>query len=230
MTERVFVTGTDTGVGKSLVAAALLVAAGSRGMRTIGLKPLAAGARRTVHGLRNDDAELLQRTMNQALPYHEVNPVALEPAIAPHLALAAAGVRLTARELHARCEPALQRACDFVVVEGAGGWRVPLADNETLADLARLLGFPVVLVVGIRLGCLNHALLSAAAIRADGLRLAGWVANVIDPRMPYIEDNVATLDALLGAPRLGLIPWQAGITAELVAPRLDLSPLLRDRA
>ncbi len=226
MTEAVFVTGTDTGVGKSLVAAALLVAAGARGARTVGIKPLAAGAVRAAHGLRNEDAELLRRAMNTGLPYHEVNPVVLEPPIAPHLALVAAGLRLTAEELRARCAPALRRACDFVVVEGAGGWRVPLAGAETMADFARLLGFPVVLVVGMRLGCLNHALLSAAAIRADGLRLAGWVANVIDPDMACLEQNVATLESLLAAPRLGTLPWRPGIVPEFAATLLDLRPLL----
>lgn len=226
MADAVFVTGTDTGVGKSLVAAALLAAAGVRGLRTVGLKPLAAGAERSAVGLRNEDAELLIRAMNLALPYHEVNPVVLEPPIAPHLALARRGERLTAQELRARCEPALQHGHELAVVEGAGGWRVPLAGHETLAEMARLLGFPVVLVVGMRLGCLNHALLTAEAIRSDGLPLAGWVANVVDPHMACLQENVATLDALLGAPRLGLIPWQPGIGAEDVAGLLDLSPLL----
>jgi dethiobiotin synthetase len=222
-----FVTGTDTGVGKTLVAAALLLAAGARGARTIGLKPIATGARLTAQGLRNADAETLCAAMSEKLPYDEVNPVVLAPAIAPHIALAAAGIALTAAELRARCARALGHPHDIAVVEGAGGWRVPLGRDETLADLARLLGFPVVLVVGLRLGCINHALLTAEAIRADGLRLAGWVANQLDPDMPHLAENVATLDAMLHAPRIGCIPWRPGMDARAAAAHLDLDPLLR---
>lgn len=228
MAREFFVAGTDTGVGKSLVAAALLRAAGASGLRTVGLKPIAAGAAHGAWGLRNEDAELLLDAMNLELAYQEVNPVLLEPAIAPHLGLAALGLRLSAQTLFGYCQPALQHGHDFAVVEGAGGWRVPLGDGETLADLARLFGFPVVLVIGMRLGCLNHALLSAAAIRADGLQLAGWVANVIDPAMSHLQENVATLDEWLGAPRLGLIPWQEGISADLAARYLDLRVLSQE--
>lgn len=230
MRRNVFVTGTDTGVGKTLVAAALLAGAGAGGLRTVGLKPLAAGAVHGPDGLRNEDAELLLQAMNCTLAYEEVNPVVLEPPIAPHLALADAGIVLDAQALHARCAPALARPCDLLVVEGAGGWRVPLAGDDTLADFARLLGFPVLLVVGMRLGCLNHALLSAAAIRADGLRLAGWVANVIDPAMARLEDNIATLRERLDAPCIGVIPWSPGIPPAAAAGLLDHEQLLASLA
>lgn len=227
MPESWFVTGTDTGVGKTLVAAAMLVVAGACGKRTIGIKPLASGAMLVAGEFRNEDAESLLAVMSEQIPYAEVNPVALEPAVAPHVALALAGRALDAATLRARCAPALARPHDFAVIEGAGGWRVPLGERETLADFARLLGFPVVLVVGMRLGCINHALLTAEAIRADGLRLAGWVANQVDPEMPYLAANVATLDAMLDAPRIGFIPWQPGRDVRAAAACLDLD-LLRD--
>lgn len=227
MADAYFVTGTDTGVGKTLVAAALLLAAGARGARTIGLKPIASGAAATPAGLRNEDALALLAAMNRELPYGEVNPVVLAPAIAPHIALAAEGLALDVAALHARCLPALARPHDFAVVEGAGGWRVPLNHAETLAGLACRLGFPVVLVVGLRLGCINHALLTAEAIRADGLELAGWVANHVDPGMSCPAENLATLDAMLGAPRLGVIPWRAGIDARAAAGLLDIDRLCR---
>lgn len=230
MRRALFVAGTDTGVGKTLVATALLAAAGARGLRTVGLKPLAAGAVRGPDGLRNEDAELLLQTMNCALPYQAVNPVVVEPPIAPHLALADAGIALDAQKLHEQCTPALAQACDLLVVEGAGGWRVPLGGNDTLADFARLLGFPVLLVVGMRLGCLNHALLSAEAIRGDGLRLAGWVVNVIDPGMARLDDNIATLRERLDAPCIGTLPWRAGITSAAAASSLALDGLLRSLA
>ena len=227
MAETYFVTGTDTGVGKTQVAAALLVAAARRGLRTLGVKPLASGSRLTAHGLRNDDACLLQSVATEDVPYHELNPVALEPAIAPHLALAACGITLDAAQLAALCAPALARCHDFAVVEGAGGWRVPLNSAETLADLARVFGFPVILVVGMRLGCIHHALLTAAAIKADGLQLAGWVANQIDPDMAQVAENIATLDRLLAAPRIGFVPFQLTPSPQGIADCLQFDMLPR---
>lgn len=223
-----FVTGTDTGVGKTLAASALLHAFGARGLATAGMKPVASGAHATPEGLRNDDALALMAAATVALPYEVVNPYCFEPAIAPHLAAADAGVRV---DLGALIMNYLQvvSQCDVAVVEGAGGWRVPLNHAETLAGLARRLGFPVVLVVGMRLGCINHALLTAEAVRADGLRLAGWVANQVDPGMVNLAENLATLDAMLGAPRIGFIPWRAGIDARTAAGLLDIG-LLRGGA
>jgi dethiobiotin synthetase len=220
--ETYFITGTDTGVGKTLVASALLLLAGAEGLRTLALKPIAAGSTATPQGLRNEDALLLQSLASEALPYEQVNPVALLPAIAPHLALADADWSLTAEDLAARCRPSLQRDYDFAVVEGAGGWRVPLNAQQTLADFARLLGYPVVLVVGLRLGCINHALLSAEAIRADGLALAGWVGTQIDGEMQRVNDNLATLERLLDAPRLGFVPFQRHPTASTASQFLRL--------
>lgn len=201
----VFVAGTDTGVGKTLFSAALLLRLADAGVLAAACKPVSAGCRREGGRLVNADAELLAATAPLQRPLEVVNPVALEPAIAPHIAAAEAGVPLEAAMLAAACRRAAEGA-DFLVVEGAGGWRVPLNAQETLADVARLLALPVVLVVGLRLGCLNHALLSVAAIRADGLELAGWVANPIDPGMPRREENVAALEARIGAPLLARLP------------------------
>ena len=201
----VFVTGTDTGVGKTLFCAALLLRLGATGVRAAACKPLAAGCRREDGRLVNDDAALLARLAPVRRPLEVVNPVALEPAIAPHIAAAEAGVTLDAARLAAACRAAAA-GVDWLVVEGAGGWRVPLGAAETLADVAIRLQLPVVLVVGLRLGCLNHALLTAAAIRADGLSLAGWVANPLAPEMPRLEENIATLVGRLGAPLLARLP------------------------
>jgi dethiobiotin synthetase len=202
----VFVTGTDTGVGKTLFAAALLLKLGAAGVAAAACKPVSAGCRREAGRLLNADAELLTAVAPLRATLESVNPVALEPAIAPHIAAAEAGLRLDAVRLVRACRTAATGA-DFVVVEGAGGWRVPLDEHEaTMADLAIGLGLPVVLVVGLRLGCLNHALLSAEAIRNDGLRLAGWVANPLQPEMPRLEQNIATLVARLGAPLLARMP------------------------
>jgi len=200
-----FVTGTDTGVGKTLVSGALLRVLRERGLRVAGMKPVASGCIATAAGLRNEDALVLARESSLRLPYAQVNPYAFEPAIAPHLAAAEAGVRIDLEGLAAGCE-ALLAQVDRVVVEGAGGWRVPLNDTETIADLARRLRLPVVLVVGLRLGCLNHALLTAAAILADGLPFGGWVANAIDPGFARAAENLASLQERLPGPFLGAIP------------------------
>lgn len=200
-----FVTGTDTGVGKTLFSAALLLRLGAAGVRAAACKPVSAGCRREGGRLLNADAELLWASAPVPTPLEVVNPVALEPAIAPHIAAAEAGAPLAPEALAAHCRHAAHGA-EFLVVEGAGGWRVPLDGRATLADVAVALGLPVVLVVGMRLGCLNHALLSAEAIRADGLVLAGWVANTLGEVMPRLEENIATLEARLDAPLLARLP------------------------
>lgn len=205
MTGGWFITGTDTGVGKTWVTAAMLAAASTE-RRAIGMKPVATGCRVTAAGLRNDDAEILQRTSNIDADYADVNPYAFAPAISPHLAAQAAGVTIRPETILEHYRRLAARA-DVVLVEGAGGWYAPISAAQTMADVARVLGLPVVLVVGMRLGCLNHALLSAAAIAQCGLTLAGWVANVIDPAMAQLDDNIAALDARLRAPRLATLPF-----------------------
>lgn len=217
-----FIAGTDTDVGKTRVAAALLHLAAEQGLTTAAVKPVAAGCVATDQGLRNDDALALMAECRPALAYKAVNPVALAPAIAPHIAAGQAGVDLTVAALLPKVQAVLAQKADFAVVEGAGGWRVPLSGTETLADLAQSLQLPVILVVGIRLGCINHALLSAEAIARDGLTIAGWVANLIDPSTSCIAENIATLTRLLEAPCLGEVPFLPEPVPETVAGYLKL--------
>jgi dethiobiotin synthetase len=212
----IFVTGTDTCVGKTLFAAALLLRFGEAGITAAACKPVAAGARRTARGLVNGDAELLASVAPLAQPVDRVNPLVLEPPIAPHIAAAEAGLHLDADELAGACRRA-GRGADFLVVEGAGGWRVPLGGGETMAGIASRLGLPVVLVVGMKLGCLNHALLSAEAIARDGLALAGWVANPLGTPMLRLEENIDTLAGLLGPPLARLPVSAAGPERERAA-------------
>ena len=216
-----FVTGTDTGVGKTRVAVGLLHAARAAGRTTAGLKPVAAGAEGEPPA--NADALALQAAATVCLDYAIVNPVLLRRAIAPHVAAAEECVALDVADIVTRCEPAFAAAADFMVVEGAGGWLVPLNERETMADLCVALDAPVVLVVGMRLGCLNHALLTAAAIRAAGLPLAGWVANACAPGMDAFEANLATLRERLPAPLLGVVPHLAA--ADDASAYLDIGPL-----
>lgn len=223
MSRAFFVTGTDTEVGKTVTACALLAAAAQRGLTTAAVKPVAAGC---DDDGRNEDALALMAAMTAELPYERVNPVALQAAIAPHIAAREEGVELTVGHLAGACREVTAGAAEFVLVEGAGGWRVPVGPRETLADLARELGAPVILVVGMRLGCINHALLTAEAIARDGLRLAGWVANQPGARMSRHEENLATLRELLDAPCLGELPHLPGADPAALASHLDIGPLL----
>lgn len=203
-----FIAGTDTGVGKTHVACALLRAFSAQGKTTLGLKPVAAGCAETPEGLRNEDALALIEASTQRLPYAQVNPVALSAPLAPHIAARQDGKRMNAAQLAGLMRGAMMQArADVTLIEGAGGWRVPLNDRETLANLAGELKIPVILVVGLRLGCINHALLTAEAIHRDGLTIAGWVANTLDPEMPALQENVDTLRAALPAPLLGVVPF-----------------------
>jgi dethiobiotin synthetase len=203
-----FVTGTDTGVGKTLVSAGLLHALARYHPRVVGMKPIAAGTV-WVDGMdSNEDVVALRAASTCAVPPELDNPVLLPDPVSPHIAAARAGVRIDIGHLVA-CHRALALRADAVVVEGAGGFHVPLSNTETGADLAQALGLPVLLVVGLRLGCLNHALLTAEAIRARGLTLAGWVANQVDPGMLAQDDNIAFLQQQLQAPLLATIPYQS---------------------
>lgn len=221
-----FIAGTDTDVGKTVIAAGLLAAANAKGLLTLAMKPVAAGCELTDDGLRNSDALLLQQTMSLKVSYEQINPVALEPAIAPHIAVEQAGKRLQVSQLAGFCRGLLTQSADFALIEGAGGWRVPLNHRETLADLVKELNLPVILVVGIKLGCINHALLSAEAIARDGLVLAGWVANRLDDAMPCYQENIATLKALLHAPCLGEVPRLIKPEPTSIAAYLDLDLLI----
>lgn len=225
MSPAYFIAGTDTDVGKTTVAAGLLHAAQLVGLSTLGAKPVASGCAATNKGLRNDDALALIAQSSIKLPYEQVNPFAFEPAIAPHLAAREAGVALSVQALLKPMQHVLAQGADFTLIEGAGGWRVPLSDQANLSDLAIALKLPVILVVGVRLGCINHALLSAEAIARDGLQLAGWVANIVDPRTSRLEENLASLAERLPAPCLGRVPKLKQASAEAVAEHLQLDLL-----
>lgn len=226
MTQAYFVTGTDTEIGKTTIAAGLLYAARMAGLSTAASKPVASGCLQTPDGLRNDDALALLGECTLALDYAEVNPLAFAPAIAPHLAAREAGVLLDVAALCGPVQHILDKGADFTLVEGAGGWRVPLAGQANLSDLVISLRLPVILVVGVRLGCINQAVLSAEAIVRDGLELAGWVANVVDPQTSRLEENLATLAERLPAPCLGRVPRLDTATPAAVAAHLDLRLLV----
>jgi len=214
-----FVTGTDTGVGKTFIASALLRAARARGLNCVGYKPIAAGATPRDGALVNEDALELIEAAGTGLDYATINPVVLQPAIAPHIALAQTGRQVTARELAAACP----EGAAFTLVEGAGGWFVPLNERETLADVCLALGAKVILVIAMKLGCLNHALLTVDAIETAGLELAGWVANSLGDPMPFLTENLDTLRERLPGPCLGVVPQVDG--PEDAVRFLDLGPL-----
>lgn len=225
MSHAYFITGTDTEIGKTTIAAGLLHSARLAGLSTAAAKPVASGCERSAEGLRNSDALALLGESSLPLTYEQVNPFAFEPAIAPHLAARETGVKLSVAALAGPVRSVLELGADFSVVEGAGGWRVPLAGEESLSDLAIALGLPVILVVGVRLGCINHAVLSAEAIQRDGLQLAGWVANIVNPQTSRLEENLATLAERLPAPCIGRVPHLSPATPVAVAAHLDLSIL-----
>jgi len=216
-----FITGTDTGVGKTVVTLGLMQYLQAQGKTVVAMKPVASGCERTAAGLRNADALQLQQQASVPLDYALVNPYAFEPAIAPHIAAAQAGVTIASDNILSAYHE-LARQADYVLVEGVGGWQVPLAADETLADLARALGLDVILVVALRLGCLNHALLSAESIVAGGSELRGWVANQVPPRLEYARENINTLKSMLSPPLLGVLPARPGISARMVAENLTL--------
>ncbi|MDX1457552.1 MAG: dethiobiotin synthase [Marinobacter sp.] len=224
-----FVTGTDTGVGKTLVSAAILEAARVEGLRTLAMKPIASGCENTQDGLRNEDALILMEAMTESLSYDQVNPIALEPAIAPHVAAAQQDRMLGAERLAGFCRGLQMRPGDLMLVEGAGGWRVPLNDRETYARVPQALEMPVIMVVPLRLGCINHAMLTAEAIRNDGLMLAGWVANRPEQEAMSCEgDTLNYLLGHLGAPCLGVLPWQATPDPKVLAENIRVDVLIEN--
>jgi dethiobiotin synthetase len=226
MAKTYFVTGTDTDAGKTVVACGLLKSFANEGLTTAAVKPVAAGCDSTAEGLRNGDALALMSVVTQTLPYGQVNPIALAPAIAPHIAASQVNKRLSLARLAGFCRGVSMAKVDRVLIEGAGGWRVPLNERETLADLPKELNIPVILVVGMKLGCINHAILTIEAIRNDGCELAGWVANVVDKDMAELAANFASLQSYIPAPCLGLVPFIADITPADVAAHLEQNKLL----
>ncbi len=226
MTRGVFITGTDTGVGKTFVACALVHALRAAGERVLPWKPIAAGAAQSNGMWVNEDTAALARAAGLGLEAAaRITPVLLREPMAPHVAARREGRTITLAEALAPWRAAADEA--YHVVEGVGGFLVPLGDCLDTADLARALGLPVVLVVGLRLGCLNHALLTQRAVQGAGLRLAGWIANALDPAMAVPEENVRALQARIDAPLLGRIPFAPGEEPARLADRIDASLLLR---
>jgi dethiobiotin synthetase len=212
----IFITGTDTGIGKTLVAVSFVRALVKHGLRVSVMKPIASGSEQTSQGLRNTDALALAEASNVEVPYAALNPYCFEPAISPHIAAEEARINVSLSVIKERYD-ALAAGADFVVVEGAGGWLAPISGSHSMADLPLLLDIPVILVVGLRLGCLNHALLSRQAIDAKGAELAGWVANEIDPALERRDENVATLARHFGSEPLAMFPFQPDAQAALRA-------------
>jgi dethiobiotin synthetase len=219
-----FVTGTDTGVGKTLVSCALIHRFTALGKSVIGMKPVAAGGERGAEGLINDDVRLLRAASNVNAALTLVNPYCFEPPIAPHIAATQAGAVIEIDRI-TQAYQQLAALAEVVIVEGVGGYCVPLNDTQDTATLAQRLGLPVIMVVGLRLGCLNHALLTARSITADGLTLAGWVANRIDPAMVAADDNIRALSQRITAPLLGEIEFAATPDPRRIAASFDVSPL-----
>jgi dethiobiotin synthetase len=216
-----FITGTDTGCGKTEITLGLMAALQARGQRVLGMKPVASGCDQHPEGLRNADAERIQAQGTLAVPYALVNPYAFARPIAPHVAAAEVGILIELDRIRA-AHTELTRQADWVLVEGVGGWRVPLGPECFVGDIPRTLDLPVILVVGLKLGCLNHALLTAESIQSSGLHLTGWIANQVDPDMLALEANLETLHRLIQAPCLGVVPWIADPEPQAIAACLQL--------
>ena len=232
MRHRLFITGTDTNVGKTEVACALLHLAKQKGFSTAALKPVAAGCELlTDHQgqseWKNADAIRLQALCSPALSYREVNPVALKQAIAPHLAAYEENKTLTVDRLVGFTQNILQKKADLTVIEGAGGWRVPISHRAMMSQYVQEMKLPVLLVVGVRLGCINHTLLTVEAIARDNLPLVGWVANCIDENMVAVIENIQTLERFLPMPCLGVLPFQKNIAVETLAEKINFDLLVK---
>ncbi|MGH1471059.1 MAG: dethiobiotin synthase [Cellvibrionaceae bacterium] len=211
--KKYFVTGTDTEVGKTFVASSMLNLLSRQGERCFGLKPIASGCEKIVGKWMNEDALSLIENSSISLPYEDVNPIALPEAIAPHLAAKKNNIDLSVNDISNHCRKIFKQneaAADYSLVEGAGGWFVPLNDEETYADVIKVLNLDVILVIGIRLGCINHALLTESAIQQSGLKLTGWVANTVSVDVPNQKEIVQTLKQKINAPCMGVIPYLAG--------------------
>lgn len=217
-----FITGTDTDCGKTEITLGLMQLLQSQGHSVLGMKPVASGAVPSQGGLRNEDAQRIRQQGSHRVDYQRINPFAYEPPIAPHLAAEQAGESIDFDRISS-CYEGLSAEADRVLVEGVGGWRVPLGPERELSDLAVKLALPVILVVGLKLGCINHALLSAESILSSGVKLAGWVANVSDPGMLEPEANLESLKQRLQMPFLGLVPRMTQPTPEAVAACLTLN-------
>lgn len=214
MAKGFFIAGTDTGIGKTCVTVALMEELKKQGYKVAGMKPIASGAVRKNGSLRNEDAELIQQACSQLIDYELINPVVFELPVSPHIAARQMKQAIDLREIES-CYQQLASNNDLVVVEGVGGWRVPISGEQSMADLAKKLGLPVILVVGFRLGCLNHAILTAEAIRADGLSLFGWVSNRLEEAYLFSEESLETLKKTIESPYLADLPFGQNSAAKL---------------
>ena len=221
-----FITGTDTEIGKTVVTLGFMQAFSDTGLQVAGMKPVASGSEQTESGLRNDDALQIQSLCSMALPYETVNPYAFAEPASPHIAAEKAGVAVQLEPLLKAFNNIVATGTEAIIVEGAGGWRVPISKGLQTFNLVRALDLPVILVVGLRLGCINHALLSAEAIQADGIELAGWVANAVQPEYANEEVTIGTIKQAIKAPLLGQIPYRPGIEPATVAQALNVKILL----
>lgn len=207
MSRKLFITGTDTEVGKTYISVGILTAYNQIGHSTIGLKPVASGCHLLNNHLYSDDALALQSAASIKLEYEAINPYSFAPAIAPHIAAQQVNIHLTVTQLNKRMKTVLSHPADVCVVEGFGGWLAPLNNHESMADFVKSHALEVILVVGMRLGCLNHALLTMRAMQSDKIKIIGWIANCIDPEMAYLEENIATLKQQLTIPNVAIIKY-----------------------
>ncbi|MFV0448736.1 MAG: dethiobiotin synthase [Vibrio sp.] len=225
MINALFIAGTDTDVGKTVASKAILQAIASKGFTTIGYKPVAAGCERTEQGFRNSDALHLMQVATQEMPYEDVNPYALELPASPHIAAKYENLTIDYKVLSDKLEY-LKTKADTVLVEGSGGWRVPVSDTDCLSSWVKKEKLPVVLVVGVKLGCLSHAILTAESIEADGLNIVGWVANRINPGTEHYAEIIKVLESRISAPKLGEIPYVPSAKRSELGKYINLEPLM----
>ena len=216
-----FITGTDTSCGKTEITLGLMQLLQDKRQIVLGMKPIASGATATAEGLRNEDATRIQAQGTIQVDYAEINPYVYEPPIAPHLAAEQANEQIDLNVISTLCTSLLARA-DCVIVEGVGGWRVPFNRKQSAADLVQMLNMHVILVVGLKLGCINHALLTAESIQASNIRLAGWIANEVEPNMLNGDENIAMLRATIKSPCLGVVPYMNNPSSNMIAEILEL--------
>jgi dethiobiotin synthetase len=224
VTKTYFVTGTDTEVGKTVASCTLLQAANAQGFNAIGYKPVASGSEQTPEGLRNSDALLLQANSRVKLPYSMINPIVFEAPTSPHIISEKMGLPIDFSVINQGLLD-IQRQGDWVLVEGAGGWYTPLSTEKTYADWVIEQQLPVILVVGVKLGCINHALLTLEVIHSAGLLVAGWIANEVEPAGAYQAEYLATLKRMIKPPCLGILPYQPQLNESTLGQYLDLSLL-----
>ena len=222
-----FVTGTDTNVGKTLIAASLSLVLINSGKRVCAIKPLASGCGIKNNKIFSNDGLMLKRySTDNNLSYADINPFAFRDPVAPHLAAKKNGIKLSVVHIIKKTHRALTSSHDYIIIEGAGGWLTPINNRETIGDLAKAYGYPVILVVGIKLGCINHTFLTYKCIQSSGIQIAGWVANIIDKKMLYLKENIRSIKVNIKAPLLGVVPYMYEIKPQKVTQFLQVGKLI----